>query len=74
VIATTESPLPQLLAGGGIFVAPGDHEALRSAMVSMMTGEPARAAMGIVARERAGALQWQQTADGVLKVLEEAAA
>ena len=27
VIATTESPLPQLLEGGGIFVAPGDEAA-----------------------------------------------
>ncbi|MEO8296050.1 MAG: glycosyltransferase family 1 protein, partial [Gemmatimonadota bacterium] len=32
VIATTESPLPELLQGGGIFVAPGDETALTNAM------------------------------------------
>ncbi len=32
VIATTASPLPELLAGGGVFVAPGDDAALTAAM------------------------------------------
>jgi glycosyltransferase involved in cell wall biosynthesis len=74
VIATTESPLPQLLAGGGFFVAPGDHAALEKAMVSMMTEEPARAAMARVARERAGAIQWPRTADTGRRGVDEVAA
>src|SRR5262249_21664885 len=32
VIATTVSPLPELLAGGGIFVEPRDDDALATAM------------------------------------------
>jgi glycosyltransferase involved in cell wall biosynthesis len=73
-IATTESPLPQLLAGGGIFVAPGDEAALGRAMIRMMNDEPARAAMAGVALLRARALHWRGTAEAALKVLEEAAA
>src|SRR5688572_17287781 len=42
VIATRESPLPQLLAGGGIFVAPGDEAALGAAMQRLATDEPHR--------------------------------
>ena len=73
-IATTESPLPQLLAGGGIFVAPGDETGLRQAMVTMMTDEPARRQMGEVALRRARELQWPRTAETALRTLEEAAA
>src|SRR4030095_2716222 len=32
VLATTESPLPQLLEGGGIFVNPGDASVIESAL------------------------------------------
>ena len=42
VIATRESPLPQLLEGGGIFVAPRDEIALSSAMRRLATDEPYR--------------------------------
>ena len=74
VIATTESPLPQLLEGGGIFVEPGDDEALRQAMVLMLTDEPARMRYGRRALERATALKWPLTAEAALRALEEAAA
>jgi glycosyltransferase involved in cell wall biosynthesis len=37
VVATVESPLPQLLEGGGVFVRPGDVEALTSAMRRLAT-------------------------------------
>jgi glycosyltransferase involved in cell wall biosynthesis len=42
VIATTESPLPQLLEGGGIFVNPGDVEALTAAIERLAGDEPGR--------------------------------
>jgi glycosyltransferase involved in cell wall biosynthesis len=74
VIATTESPLPQLLEGGGFFVRPGDDAALREAMNTMVTDEGRRAAMGRTALERARALAWPQTARAALQVLEEATA
>ena len=74
VIATTASPLPQLLEGGGIFVAPGDESALAHALDQMMTDEAARTAMGRRARERALSLTWDSSARAALAALREAAA
>ncbi len=73
VIATTASPLPDLLAGGGVFVAPGDEAALTAAMRRLMTDEPARTAMARTAAARAAALTWQRAADAALGALREAA-
>lgn len=74
VIATTASPLPQLLAGGGYFVAPGDDAALKAALRALLADEPARAAMGKVARTRATALTWARGAQRAVDALREAAA
>ena len=74
VIATTESPLPQLLEGGGIFVTPGDADAIAAAIASLLSDEPARRAMGDRALERARALSWARSGRVVLDALEEAGA
>ena len=74
VIATTESPLPQLLEGGGIFIRPGDQDALTRAMETMLTDPEGRQRMGRVALERARALAWPRTARAALDALLEAAA
>ncbi len=74
VIATTASPLPQLLEGGGIFVRPGDDAALVAALRLLLSDEPTRAAMGRVARERASGLSWARAAEVALGALREAAA
>lgn len=74
VIATTESPLPELLEGGGIWVRPGDEDALTNALRTLLTDEPARRAMGERARERAAALSWTTSAGAALDALREAAA
>lgn len=74
VIATTASPLPQLLEGGGYFVAPGDERAIGIAMVALMTDESDRKARGARALERASGLSWSRTADATLAALREAAA
>ena len=74
VIATTASPLPQILAGGGLFVPPGDVEALAGALAQMADDEPARRAMGAQARRQAGALSWSASAAVALAALHEAAA
>lgn len=73
VVATTESPLPQLLAGGGLFVAPGDLNALIDALHLIATDETARLAMGACARARAGELSWDRCARAALGALNEAA-
>lgn len=74
VVATTESPLPQLLAGGGIFVAPRDEPALREALRTMIHDEPARRRMAETALEQARRLSWRRCAEDALAAIHEAAA
>ncbi len=74
VIATTASPLPELLVGGGVFVGPGDLAALTAAMTQLAGDEPARAALGRRARERAAELTWDRCAHAALAAIHEAAA
>lgn len=74
VVATTESPLPQLLAGGGLFVPPADEDALVAALNRLLDDAPARLAMGRVARQRALALTWETGAQAALGAIREAAA
>jgi glycosyltransferase involved in cell wall biosynthesis len=74
VIATRESPLPQLLEGGGLFVAPRDDEALANAMQRLAGDEAYRQSLATVALRRARALSWQESARAALGALTEAAA
>jgi glycosyltransferase involved in cell wall biosynthesis len=73
VVATTESPLPQLLEGGGFFVDPGDESALTTALASLATDRDERDRLGAVALERARALSWDKAAAATLRALEKAA-
>ena len=73
VIATTESPLPEILEGGGIFVEPGNVQALASAIDRLVTNHDDRRDLGRRALERASALSWSKSAAVVLAALEEAA-
>ncbi len=74
VIATTASPLPELLAGGGIFVAPRDDAALLDAMRQLTVDAPLHARLSAVAYDRAHALTWDRAASVTLAALREAAA
>ena len=74
VIATEASPLPDLLEGGGIFVAPGEPAPLAEAMVTLLANGKLSAALGKQAQERASALDWSDAARVVLAALSEAAA
>jgi glycosyltransferase involved in cell wall biosynthesis len=73
VVATTESPLPELLEGGGLFVPPDDVAALTDAILQLATDEERRRAFGRRARERAGLLNWPASARVALDALREAA-
>ncbi len=73
VIATTESPLPQLLDGGGIFVPPGHVEQIAAAMHTLLTDPAQRAALGAGARDAAERLSWPRAARATLDALMEAA-
>jgi glycosyltransferase involved in cell wall biosynthesis len=74
VIATTASPLPELLEGGGIFVRPGDEAALLAAFRTMLCDEAARTSMARIALGRASQLSWDRGAATTLAALREAAA
>jgi glycosyltransferase involved in cell wall biosynthesis len=71
VVATTASPLPQLLEGGGIFVAPNDEDALAGAMHLLATDESARVQMASTALRRARVLSWDTAARSALDTLHE---
>jgi glycosyltransferase involved in cell wall biosynthesis len=73
VVATTESPLPQLLAGGGLFVAPGDISGLASALETLADDPALRRALGAAARAAATALTWDRGASAALSALREVA-
>jgi glycosyltransferase involved in cell wall biosynthesis len=73
VIATTESPLPELLDGGGFFVRPGDEAGLIDAMRRLATDADLRAQMGARAGEHARQLSWDSAAESCLLAIREAA-
>ena len=74
VVATTASPLPELLAGGGLFVAPRDEAGLADAMRRLLDDPALRRQLGAHARERAASLSWVRAAGTALAALREAAA
>lgn len=70
VIATTASPLPELLAGGGLFVKPRDVQGLLTGM-RVLLDDGARNTLGSRARQRATALTWRASAHAALSALRE---
>jgi len=72
-VATTESPLPQLLAGAGLFVAPGNLERLADALMTMATDACERARMAELASLCAAQLSWERGARAALAALHELA-
>jgi len=74
VVATTASPLPELLAGGGLFVAPGNEGALLAAMRSLHQDPALRTRLGQRAQQRAALLTWEEGARSALDAIYEAAA
>lgn len=74
VIATTHSPLPDLLKGGGIFVTPGDEETLEGALRLLSRNPAVRGEMGRRALARARELSWDRGAAAALDAIHEAAA
>ena len=73
VVATTASPLPQLLEGGGFFVAPGDVEALVAGMRALLDRDE-RERRGRIALERAARLTWRASARATLAALHDVVA
>lgn len=74
VVATTASPLPDLLEGGGIFVDPDDEDALHEALLRLADDDDARRRLGSTARRRARRLSWDDGGRAALDALRECAA
>jgi glycosyltransferase involved in cell wall biosynthesis len=69
-IATRESPLPDVLAGGGFFFDPHDAGQLEAGLRRALTQPAERAFWAKSARERAAALSWKETARATRVALE----
>src|SRR5205085_11908887 len=68
-IATTQSPLPELLEGAGLFVDPTDIGTLAHALRTLHDSTALRASLGRVALERAGRLSWRSAAEAACAAL-----
>lgn len=73
VIATRNSPLPEVLEGGGIFVEPTSDGDLADALKIFTTQSAERDKMARAARERATALSWTDSARALKRCFEETA-
>jgi glycosyltransferase involved in cell wall biosynthesis len=62
VIATCNSPLPDLLIGGGIFIDPTQPIQLTEALRHILSDEMKRSSMAEAALERAKQFTWQRSA------------
>lgn len=71
VIATRESPLPQLLKDGGFFVAPRDEDALVTGMQALLDTPALRAALGERALAAARRLSWERAARSTWDAIQE---
>jgi glycosyltransferase involved in cell wall biosynthesis len=72
-VATLRSPLPQLLADGGIFIDPTDGAQLERALGRVADDAGARKQLAACALECASALSWQATARATRDALVSAA-
>lgn len=69
VVATQNSPLPQLLAGGGLFVDPTRPAALHQAITQLLNHPAQRDAMAAIALQRAQTLTWEKAAQQLLELI-----
>ena len=74
VLATVESPLPELLAGGGVFLRPGDEDGLFRALTTLVEEPGVRDELARKALERARLMSWPAAADAAMDALRAAAA
>ncbi len=71
VVATTASPLPELLGEGGLYVAPADRRGLFEALACVLTDVELRKRMRDAALRAASSLTWENSARQLLAVFEE---
>jgi glycosyltransferase involved in cell wall biosynthesis len=69
-VATRNSPLPELLEGGGIFVDPSEPALLCDALDRLVVDRALRDRLATTALERARKLSWSATAKATRRALE----
>ena len=74
VIATKESPLPELLGSGGLYFAPSQQKELKSAMEKVLGSEPLRRSMREAGLAAASRLTWDAAARQMMNVITQVAA
>jgi glycosyltransferase involved in cell wall biosynthesis len=74
VIATTASPLPDLLGEAGMYVDPDRPQQLRQALERVLSSAELRCRMGARGEEAASRLTWQAAAAQLLELLDRVAA
>lgn len=70
IVATRNSPLPELLFGGGLFIDPAQPDQLVEALDQLLGDEERRLRMGRVAHQRVQRLSWTTSAQQFLALLE----
>ncbi len=70
-VVTEESPLPEILAGAGLFIPPGDQAALTTALARLSKDDALRETLAGQAVRRVSDLSWRRTAEDVLAAVEE---
>jgi glycosyltransferase involved in cell wall biosynthesis len=71
VIATTRSPLPELLGEGAIILEPEDRAGWTAAVTSILTDSALRERMRTAALAAAAKLSWENSARQLLAIFEE---
>jgi glycosyltransferase involved in cell wall biosynthesis len=73
VIATTESPLPELLGEAGRFVDPRDESSLERALTDVLRSPAERARMREAGLRAAHRLSWRSAASRLVGLFENGA-
>jgi glycosyltransferase involved in cell wall biosynthesis len=71
VIATTASPLPELLGEGGVYINPHDPVELEEAMARVLESEILRLKMREAGLAAAGRLTWEMAARQMMALIEK---
>jgi alpha-1,3-rhamnosyl/mannosyltransferase len=71
VVATTRSPLPELLGEGAVILDPDDRAGWTRALVSILSNPARREKMAQAAHAAAQKLSWQNSARQLLEIFEE---
>jgi glycosyltransferase involved in cell wall biosynthesis len=71
VIATTASPLPTLLAGGGLYVDPSKYEELERALTHVLESESLRRSMREEGLAAARQLTWDAAARQMINLMQK---